>query len=100
MNSDTHTAVAALSCGHDHDARLVEDGGSLFLEDDTVEFYKPKRDGSRPVESRACPSRMPSRAKGTPLEGVHDPSDVGYLGNADPNDWPKVLLLLQGWGWG
>ena len=44
--------------------------------------------------------RMVAKAKGTPLENPHDPSDMGHLGNADPHDWPKVLLLLQGWGWG
>jgi hypothetical protein len=43
---------------------------------------------------------MLSRAKGMPLEGVHGPLDVGHLGSADPSDWPKALLLLQGWGWG
>jgi hypothetical protein len=100
MNADTHTKVAALSCGHDHAVHLVEDDGTLFLENDAVEYYKLKRDDSRPVESRVYPSRMVARANGILLENSHDPSDMGYLGNADPHDWPKVLLLLQGWGWG
>ena len=101
MNSDTHTKVAALSCGHhDHEVRLVEADGSLFLENDTVAFYRLKLDEKRPVEERVCPSRMKSRGKGILLVDEHDPSDMGYLGNADPHDWPKVLLLLQGWGWG
>ena len=100
MNSDTHAKVAALSCGHDHEVRLVQADGSLFLENDAVEFYRLKRDEKRPVEERACPSRMKSRGKGTLLEDEHGPSDMGYLGNGDPHDWPKVLLLLQGWGWG
>ena len=52
MNSDTHTKVAALSCGHDHEVRLVEADGSLFLENDAVEFYRLKRDEKRPVEER------------------------------------------------
>ena len=100
MNVDTHTKVAALSCGHDHAVQLVEDDGTFFLENGAVDYYKLKRDEARPLESRIYPSRMVARAKGTPLENAHDPSDVGHLGNADPRDWPKVLLLLQGWGWG
>ena len=100
MNSETHTKVAALSCGHDHEVRLVEADGSLFLENDAVAFYKLKRDKSLPVEERVYPSRMKSLGKGILLEDEHDPSNMGYLGNADPHDWPKVLLLLQGWGWG
>ena len=52
MNVDTHTKVAALSCGHDHAVQLVEDDGTLFLENDAVEYYKLKRDETRPVGSR------------------------------------------------
>jgi len=100
MNADTHTKVAALSCGHDHAVQLVEDDGTLFLENDAVEYYKLKRDETRPLGSRVYPSRSRAIGKGSPLENPHDPSDMGYLGNADPHDWPKVLLLLQGWGWG
>jgi hypothetical protein len=31
MDSSTHAAVVALTCGHDHEVRLLEDNGSLFL---------------------------------------------------------------------
>jgi hypothetical protein len=48
MDTDTHDEVAALSCGHDHDVKLVEDDGTLFLETDAVAFCKPKHDESRP----------------------------------------------------
>ena len=68
MNVDTHAKVAALSCGHDHAVQLVEDDGTLFLENDAVEHYKLKRDETRPVGSRVYPSRSRAIAKGMPLE--------------------------------
>jgi hypothetical protein len=52
----------------------------------------PKRTGY------TCPGSCPKK-KGIPLEDVHDPADVGCLGDAKAEDWPKVLRLLQNWGW-
>ena len=65
-----------------------------------MKFHKLKLDASLPVESQVFPSRQKSIGRGILLEGTHAPSDVGHLDGADPKDWPKVLKLLQGWGWG
>ena len=100
MNPSTYAALQTLTRGVDHDVVLIESDGSLFLESESVKFYKMKYDANLPASERLHVSRQVSNNSGIPLEPVHDPADAEYLRNAKPGDWPKVLRLLQNWGWG
>ena len=100
MNPRTCSALQTLTCGVEHDVELIEDDGTLFLESEAVQFHKMKHDANLPESERLHVSRQVSKTSGVPLEPVHDPKDVECLRSAKPGDWPKVLRLLQNWGWG